>query len=172
MAFTVEDGTGLANANAYITKAEFVAYWADRNHNLTSSNAQQEAAIVKATDYVENRFRTKFKGNREFATQALSFPRTKLYDSDGQLVEGLPTRLKNAIAEYAHRALSAELATDPTFEDNGLLLKSTKEKVGPIEEEKHYLETGTIMIYKPYPSADALLEEYISKGSNSGSVIR
>lgn len=162
MAFTVEDETGLEDANAYISLAEFKAYWDDRGYDYSSITDENiQIAIIKATDYIENRYRKRFRGTREFTAQALSFPRLRLYDEDGRLVEGLPTRLKNATAEYAKRAITAELAPDPTIDDRGQKVTRFREKVGPIEEETQYSEAGGIAIYRPYPAADALLQEYI-----------
>ena len=94
MTFTVEDETGLEDANAYITIDEFEAYWDDRGYNSSAvSDGNKQIAIIKATDYIENRFRECFKGVPEFTIQALSFPRLCLYDKAGRLVSGLPTCL-------------------------------------------------------------------------------
>lgn len=163
MAFTLEDGTGLAGANAYISAAEFDAYWTDRGFDTSAlSTAQKQVAIIKATDYIENRYRTRFKGSREFELQALSFPRVRLYDEDGRKVEGLPTKLKQATAEYAKRALTAELAPDPTTDARGQKVTRFKEKIGPLEEETQYSEAGSASSFKPYPAADKLLQEYVT----------
>jgi len=169
MAFTVEDGTGVAGANAYTAVADVDAYWLDRANSTwaAAETAAKQAAIITATDYIELRFRKRFLGYREFEAQPLSFPRLNLYDNDGELIEGIPDRLKYAVAEYALRALSAALLPDPTFDDRGLKVKSKREKVGPIEEETTY--EGGIAIYRPYPSADLYLSEYLAP---SGRVIR
>lgn len=167
MTFTVEDETGLDDANAYITIAEFEGYWDDRGYDSSSvSDANKQVAIIKATDYIENRHRLLFKGTREFEGQALSFPRLNLYDFEGYVVSGLPTRLKHAVAEYAKRALTAELAPDPTVDESGFNVLSTRKKIGPLEKEIQFANGGTPTIYKPYPSADKLLSEYIN-GSSS-----
>lgn len=166
MAFTVEDETGLDDANAYITIDEFEAYWDDRGYDSSGvSDPNKQVAIIKATDYIENRYRTQFKGSKEFVGQALSFPRLNLYDLDGCLVSGLPNKLKFATAEYAKRALTAELAPDPTVDASGFNVISDRKKLGPIEKELHFANGGTPTIYKPYPSADKLLVEYLN-GSN------
>lgn len=170
MAFTVEDGTGLAAANAYITVAEFKAYWDDRGYDYSSHTDDNiQVAIIKATDYIENRFRKRFRGSREFEDQALSFPRLRLYDEDGELIEGLPNRLKHSTAEYAKRALSVELAPDPTVNASGQRVVRERTKIGPIEEDTQFVEAGGINIFKPYPSADLLLQEYIAP---SGRTVR
>ena len=171
MAFVLEDETGLDDANAYISVDEFQAYWSDRGfkHN-TFSDKQIETAIVKATDFIESRFRTKFLGRREFDGQALSFPRLGLFDSDGEKIEGLPTRLKSATAEYAKRALTEELLPDPTFDATGNTARRVREKGGPIETETEYQVGGTSPT-PLYPTADSLLKEYV-RGVGLGRSIR
>lgn len=67
MSLIIETGVGVRNANAYVNAAYVLAYLTARNRqteNLwsTVSTAVQEAAIITATDYVENRFSHKFKG--------------------------------------------------------------------------------------------------------------
>ena len=171
MAFIVEDETGLDDANAYITLVEARAYWDDRGFiHAGFDDAVTQIAIIKATDYIENRFRAQFKGTREFEDQALSFPRLDLFDEDGRLVLGLPDRLKFATTEYTQRALLAELAPDPVVDDTGLQVTRKKEKIGPIEEETQYSDVGGISIFQPYPAADRLLQEYLA--ASGGKVSR
>lgn len=169
MTFTVEDGTGLNTANSYATVTEFNSYWDLRGFVHSSyTDAQKQVALVKATDYIELRYRVRFIGTREFETQALSFPRLSLYDEDGRKVLGVPKQLKNATIEYAKRALTAELVTDP--EESGKVVQRKKEKVGPLEEETEYVLGGHIITYKSYPAADKLLKEYL--GAGGGRVVR
>jgi len=162
VAFTVEDGTGVAGANAYISVAEAKAYWDDRGFAYGSySDPQIQVAIVKATDYIEQRYRLRFKGLRESSDQPLSFPRIYLYDANGTLVSGVGARLKAATAEYAQRALSSTLAPDPAIDDTNQVLARKRQKVGPIETDTTFTG-GVAAAFRPYPTADALLEEYLS----------
>lgn len=175
MAFVIEDGTGISNANALVSDTEFDDYWTDRGTTFSGGTAPEllalkKVAIINATSYMENRFRTRFKGTREFQDQALSFPRLHLYDEDGRIVLGLPDRLKHACIEYAFRALNNDLAPDPIVDATGLKVIKTKEKVGPIVEEIEYAETSSAAIYNPYPTADALLQEYLMP--SGGTVMR
>jgi hypothetical protein len=77
MALTVEDGSGVAGANSYATAAEFVTFHTDRgNTALAEADTDQiEAALVKGTDYLEQKFRLLWKGSRSYSTQVLSWPR-------------------------------------------------------------------------------------------------
>lgn len=157
MAFTVEDGTGVIDANAYITVAWADSYHSDRGHTAwTGADALKEQAIVRATDYIETRWGSRFKGSQEFLDplQPLQWPRLYAYDVNGLAYEGIPVLLKRATAEYAMRALSASLLPDPDRSQGPTTLM--RKKVGPIETETRYAEVVP-PILQDYPLADRLL---------------
>ncbi len=169
MAFTVEDGTGLDDANAYIEVDYADEYFDDRGITAwTGSSTVKEQAIVRATDYVETRYGNNFAGQREVDGQALSFPRDYIYDFEGNEIEGVPVNLKKAVAEYALRALSAALMPDPDVNDSGRAVKSTRQVVGPIEDTTEFFQ-GVARLTKPYPAADKLLSSLLV---SRGGVIR
>lgn len=116
---------------------------------LTSSN---NANLV--WDYEE------LIGGTEHGEQQLEFPRTTF--------EGIPEQLKQAVAEYASRAISEELMPDPEVEANGALVTTAIDTVGPITTHREYIP-GVMQIFKKYPEADRLLRNLISAG---GGVIR
>lgn len=103
--------------------------------------------------------------------QPLSFPRTFLFDRDGLAVLGMPTKLLQATAEYAARAVAGtKLAPDPTVDATGQLVIGKSTKIGPIETSIKYSGSGSLLqVSKPYPAADRLLAGYLSPG---GRVIR
>lgn len=106
--------------------------------------------------------------------QPLSFPRLRLFDREGFVVLGIPARLKQAVAEYAVRAVSTTitLMPDPTIDATGRAVVLKREKVGPIDVTTQYSEGGAIsQLIRPYPAADRLLAEYVT-GVGSGRVIR
>lgn len=173
MPFTVEDGTGIADANSYASVAFADAYFADRNNTTWSaaSTADKEFALVKATDYIELRFGSRWKGNLAPEATTLSFPRQYLYDRKGELVDlEVPTDIQKATAEYAVRALAADLLPDPDVAASGQAIKRTFDKVGPIETEVEF-EGGAARpdLIRPYPTADRLLTFWIT---GVGGVIR
>lgn len=71
MAVIVEDGTGVSGANAWDTAAFVTSYLADRNRasengwNTVAGNVR-DAAVIAATDYIEQRWALRFKGRKEF----------------------------------------------------------------------------------------------------------
>ncbi len=172
MAFVVEDGTGLATANAYISVADARAYWSDVGVTFSQPDSTPTAtfpitlqmAIVAATRYMELRFKSRFKGFKQFpstvdpvfAGQALPWPRVEVYDREGYVIEGVPLGIRHACAEYMSRVFVAPLAPDPDDRSN---LK--REKIGPIEFE---FVPGGFPKFKPYPTADGLLAEFTYSG--------
>lgn len=167
MAFLVEDGTGtVAGATAYVVVATVDAYHSDRGNDAwDAEDSEKQVAIIKATDYVDRRWGSRLKGIRLLADQPLEFPRSGLRDSRGTLVEGIPTKLENAVAEYALRILvGTELAPDPEFDDSGLGIEREMLKVGPIEIDTTL--TGSVGA-RAYPDADRLLVEYIGAGGGT-----
>lgn len=163
MAFTVEDGSGVEDANAYIEIAFADEYFTDRAITTwTGTDAAKQAAIIKATDYIDKVYGNRFLGYKNDEDQSLSFPRN---DEDEE--DGLPKALMQATAEYALRALSAPLAPDPTTSATGKLITAERKKVGPIEKEFQYSEATGVETLKPYPAADMLLSSLITSGSRA-----
>lgn len=168
MAFIVEDGTGIIDANAYITTDFLKDYLKERGRTTTKGTSDLQAAIIQATDYIEVNYKTRFKGSIEFpdTPQALSWPRINVYDANNLLVSGIPSNLERATAEYADRALTSLLQPDPEIGDQGQALKSYKDKVGPIEEEREFF-SSIQKTKRSYPAADNLLKEYLN-GTGGG----
>jgi hypothetical protein len=166
MAFILEDGTGVVAANAYISATEMRAYWSDVGVTFTQTDSELQVAIIKATRYVELRNQTRWKGEREFpeTPQGLSWPRLYVPVSDSPVCEdyyeGVPTPLKNAIAEYAQRAVSGTLLPDPTQDP---FVTQSKVKAGPIETETRRLPG--FQTFAPIPSAELWLKPLVYAGN-------
>lgn len=156
MAFLVQDDTGLvAGANGYISVAWFKSYHQDRGTTITALDPAIEAAIIKATDYVDQRFR--FAGRRSNGRdQSTEWPRFGAEDRDGYVIDGIPTELKEAVAEYAFRALTMELNPDNETSATGAAILSKSETVGPVSESITYSNPGHTPL-PSYPAADSKL---------------
>lgn len=161
MALIVEDGTGLSTAESYVSVAEADAYLAKFGlpdaWNL-STEEQKEQALRQATRYVDARFHGRWKGWRSVDDQALDWPRSDVSDSDGFLIDSdeIPTLLKSATIELANRARSATLM--PDIDEPGTI-KSTRVRVGPIEDETVYV--GGKSQTKKFVLVDNLLKDYV-----------
>ena len=168
MAFVAEDGTGLETANALTDVAFADDYFTDRNIAAwTGTTVVKQAALIKATDYIETRFGSLFYGDKKSTTQALSHPRANTTTGE------FPVAIKQAVCEYAVRSLTATLLPDPEIHASGQGLERTRSKVGPIEEETRFQYQGPgtqRIILRPYPAADILLKGLIK--SSAGTVIR
>lgn len=115
----VEDGTGLPNADSYLSLAGADAYHAALGNAAwaTAAPADREAALRRATQYLDARYQ--WRGEPLTATQALAWPRT----SSPWPVK----RLQDATAELALRA--AEQGSLYTDEGTAAVKSET---VGPI----------------------------------------
>lgn len=69
MTLILETGTGVRNANSYITSAFVTSYLTARNRlteNNWSASTSQDASCIAATQYVDIRWGQKFRGTRRF----------------------------------------------------------------------------------------------------------
>lgn len=189
MAFTLETGDSISGANAYVDAAFVDTYHLDRlNLGWSGADDAKEAAIIKASEYIDKRFGRKFRGTKKTSTQGLEWPRHSALDNDGLLYPALPEPLKKAVAEYALRAFTlTNLMADPSigFTDRdstgagstqggtpGGQITSDRKRVGPIEVEQRFARvTGlevphgsTVVsghLLPAYPDADLLIEELL-----------
>jgi hypothetical protein len=163
MAFVVETGTGSSTANSLCSVADADAYFIDRKTSTwVGLAADKEAALVRATDFVELTFGHRFRGSKLVTTQALSFPRTGV-NSDNVV----PTKVKWAVAEYALRSLTGvSLLPDPTVSTTGQSIKRVMEKLDGVAEIE--TEYGSANVSSPrFPTADGLLQEYVRPGGRT-----
>lgn len=190
MAFTVLNPTApQADANAYISLAEFNAFHTDRNVPAVVDGTYDDdviqGAIVRATDFIDKRFGKRFRGFKQTRQQSLEWPRYDAFDNDDYTFELRPRQLLAACAEYALLALQLgrDLAppvtpgfgiTDPetgesVAQASGQLIEN-REMVGPIETEQRFATTSTSSRstgnplspdLPSYPQADMWIEELI-----------
>lgn len=160
MSLIVEDGTGLATAESYISVADAGTYHTNRGNAAwaaLSTDTIREQCLRKATDYMIQAYTDRWQGVRYVAeTQALDWPR------EGVVVNGeevaytvVPTIIKNACAELALKAATATLLED---QEQGVL----SETVGPISVTYN----GSSPQAKRYKSVDAMLAPYLKSGGS------
>lgn len=128
MALIVEDGTGNADAQSYISAADATTYHtAHGNASWTGTDAAKEAALVRATAWLDARYLSRWPGARYTSTQALEWPRSGAVDRDGNDISAMvPTALKNALCEAALKEIvQAGSLSDPD-NGNGAIIAETE----------------------------------------------
>lgn len=150
--FTVEDGTGVAGANAYVSLAWANDYHAGRGSAewAAATDDAKRAAIVRATDHLETLYGGRFLGVRATRTQSLHWPAHGAWRY-GLPILGLPEEIKRACAEYAVRALAGPLAPD---QDVGGGVVQETASAGGLSSSVTYARAGAI---PQHPVADRLV---------------
>ncbi len=148
MSLVTEDGTGLANAESYISVANAITYHTNRGNTswVSLTTTQQEQSLRLATDYMMSEYRLMWLGRRVLITQALDWPRVGVILEDFGGSQGrkgmgsyglfqvafniVPTEVAWVCAEFALRAGSVIGQTSPLDPDQSQNV--LKEIVGPI----------------------------------------
>ena len=167
MSINVEDGTNVSSADSYISVADAdtynLAHTADPDW-VAAITAVKEKGLKLATQYLDSKYRMRWRGARFNEVQALGWPRTGFYDYDGFEIEGesVPTRLEEATVEAAIRVVKG----DNLFavnENPGLKAHSWGNQTE--QESKTYAGGSVADGAKTYPIIDALLANLIHSGT-------
>lgn len=164
MAIIVEDGSDVANANSWVSRAEAIAFAAARGVTLADSTAT-DILIIKAMDYLES-MRPQYVGTRTYDDQTLSFPRTGLtIDGLAFADDEIPPQLKSAemlLVIYGSRGIDFL----PSVSDKFVV----EEQVGPLRTKySESINTGTSPIM---PMIDAYLEQLLTFGGAQLQLVR
>ena len=160
MALIVEDGTGLANAEAYCSVAEAAAYHnVRRNLDAWADVEDKEAALRIATDYLEAMYSRRWRGYRATSTQILSWPRRDVPIEDGYEwysfvpYTTIPVSVKRANAELALISVSQTLMPN-------LKRANAAVTIGPIS----VTYDGASSESPRFPMIDGMLAQYLLGG--------
>jgi len=169
----LEDGTGLSNSNAYTNRTAADTYHGNklRSDWQALSNDIKDAAIIRATEYIDSVYGKLFKGAPLVDTQSLEWPRELAYDRYGRELVEVPAKLAQATAELALFATrDGELMPrlpGPTETLAGVKagntsygsIKKQKKAVGPIITE---VEFTVGQFSQSFPSVHALLQDLLN----------
>ena len=154
MSLIVEDGSGMANAESYISVANADTYHSNLGNTAWASltTTVKEQLLRKATNYMVQVYRQSWAGYRKNDTQALDFPRiaVPLWDTGVYSYypdDEVPKEVKDACCEFALKANSATLAPDVDR-------LTKREKLGSLEVE---YDTTRGLPYTQYRAMDNLL---------------
>ena len=161
MSLIVEDGTGLATAESYISVADATTYFTARSvttWGALATDALREAALRRATEYMMQMYRDRWQGLRAYPTvQVLDWPRTGVVvDFVTVDYDTVPVEVARACAELALKASVATLSPD---------LKQGKlsVQVGPIKTEWDKNSPQR----KRYVAIDDMLRPYLKSGGGA-----
>ncbi len=106
MVLIIEDGTGIAGADSYNTTLVIdnynLAHKVDATWIALGDPAKELNARL-AAQYMENKYRNRWKSRRTNELQGLSFPRAGIHDYDSILIasNAIPQELQDAQSELA-----------------------------------------------------------------------
>lgn len=163
MSLVVESGTGLSNAESYVSVVDANTFHTRMgNAAWTGTDTVKEQALRKATRYVDLFYYDRWQGYRIKPTQALQWPRYNVYDRDTNIIDptSIPQAIKDAVAEMALRSLSEDIL--PDLEGAGEIA-SESIRVGPITDAKTYTGGGKSQI-KKYATCDLLVQMFLHQG--------
>lgn len=175
MSLIVEDGTGKSDAESYCSVAFADTYWTNRNDAIWPALdvPSKEAALRRATTFMIQLYRMRWKGRRVLITQALDWPRVGVILEDFGGSQGrngfgsyglfqvsyqiVPNEIQASCAEMAYRTMTNadELAPDLT----PMVLS---EAVGPLKVTYNPASPE----YKRYRAMDMLVRPYLEMGGS------
>lgn len=138
------------DANAYVSVAALQAYCQDFGLSLEGSPEGMEAAIRRASQYLDRVYR--WKGQKANAAQAMAWPRVG-GEADLWSWEGAAGRaIRSACCELAARALREPIVQDVEAQSTISIT------VGPISKTRTASSNGG---QKRYVVVDALVSDYV-----------
>lgn len=170
-------------ADSYASLAETDAYFLSRNVTTwTGADTVKEAALRRATTYLDNQYRLLWVGITATQTQSLCWPRVDgtrgyytgytqlLLDINGWPIPSnvVPTQIKTAAMETALLALGTA-ALEPVL-DRGGQIKSIGKSVGPLRKDITYVDGAPVV--SRYLVVEGLLAGLVKgfPGASSGNV--
>lgn len=161
---TVEDGTGLAAANAYVAEATADTYHLARGNTAWAAalTGAKQAAIVRASQALDGMYGKSWPGVRLTSAQGLDWPRGGAYDLDGYVLSGVPQGVADAACEAALLELTAgtlAVSIDQSVEEV---------QVGPIRKK---MRSGG-QTAKTYPTVARALRRIIRGGGGNVAIDR
>ena len=127
-----ENGSGLANANAYANAADGDAYHEGHLYATAwtgATLANKEAALVMATRLIDGHYQ--FAGWKTSVAQALQWPRSSCLDPDGEddlPVDAVPKAVIAATCEMARELLIADRTAAPAGEGLKYFFEASSQK--------------------------------------------
>lgn len=164
----IEDGTGIVNANSYVSVADFRVFADDRGESLSADDNVVARLLIQASDWIQAQEAMGLLiGARAHDLQALAFPRAwSAYCEasypvlDGNVVPSNIKTVQSFLALSAARGLS--LMPDLVSTDS-----IKREKVGPLETE--YFQSS--MTGPSLTAAESFFSYFLKSLQTGGSIL-
>lgn len=178
MVLVIEDGTGRSNAEAYTDVAATIIYLDNLAGPLNAFTAElveavQERALRNGANWINRKFKPRFRGTRINATMTMEHPRDGASDIDGYSIpnDAVHPDFKAANAEMALRYLEDTTGhgtsrLDPDIDNPGTLKREMlkadvveieTEWVGGASDEKQYRTVERILADHLQPAGRVVL---------------
>lgn len=178
MALVVEDGTGLATAESYAAVVDFRLYYNNRAVDVSAfTDAQVEAYLRLATDYMVRFYRASWKGYRCLPTQALDWPRNAVMLSDvsggfrSRFEGAWPYLVPNNIVPVAVNVACCILAYKAAQADGNDIMPDISRSDTVKSEKVDVIEVvydTDRPVYTLFRSADLALDPYLVTSDGAG----
>lgn len=117
MSLVIEDGSGVAGANSYVTDAQYISYAASRGLTIGADSVAREIELIQSMDYLFSR-ELDMQGDRTDGLQENVYPRQNVFIRNIQLASNvIPIELKNAQMEGGSAANSQSLLINTTVQN-------------------------------------------------------
>lgn len=162
----LEDGTGIADANAYVDAADVRAYALLRGITLPAAPESGvdpvEPLLILASDYLQAQ---RYIGFPATTTQALAWPRKMYLWQDGSL---FPKQIVAAQCQLVIEQAVNNVVLQPSTVGGTQFI--TREKVDVIETQ--YSEKLGTLSTPTMPSVNAILDGLVIRGGGSGALLQ
>lgn len=115
MPFVIEDGTGVPNANSYVSVAQadaYLSYSASRVQWLSLTTPDKEAYLVQAARLLDSS--VVWKGDKVSASQAMAWPRSGVdYMGEEWPSNSIPPAVLQSQMELAALQMAGDRSADP-----------------------------------------------------------
>jgi hypothetical protein len=162
IAIIVEDGTGSATANAYVSIADCRIYAANRGVTLSVVDDTVAAQLIKASDYLAA-LAPRWQGERASVTQAMDWPRLDVVINGFDWpADDIPNGVIAAQCQLV-MAVNAGFKLQPNLTNKDYKISET---LGPIKTEwANPLQVG---MQPTFTAVDALLAPLFAQSSGGG----
>ena len=170
MALTIEDGSGVAAADSYTTRAEYITYVADYYGGTVADEDASDVYLRAAFSWMKGQ---SWKGTKTYGrSQTGAWPRTDVEDCEGTdiAVDEIPIEVKQAQMELAWAEQQAPGTLSPSGSVRDALVSMEKVDVIQIEFDTSTMSASDALQYAQtrVEAAMRLLSCFLTGGGRVG----